>query len=87
VSGARQESDVLFRRKQRAARAVAPDAAWQVRESRFHESREGQPLEIAGRVAICPHGHRRAIPTRFDRPLVELRCAECGRAYPFPQGD
>jgi hypothetical protein len=62
-----------------------PEAAeWQVRESRFHDHREGQPLDIAGRVAVCPRGHRRAIPTRFDRPVSELRCAECARSYPFP---
>ncbi|HSJ15674.1 MAG TPA: hypothetical protein VK939_14720 [Longimicrobiales bacterium] len=81
---------MIFRGKKRAAAARAEAAAagqdeWRVRESRFHDDREGQPLDIAGRVAICPRGHPRAIPTRFDRPLAELRCPECARSYPFPQ--
>lgn len=73
---------MIFRRKRKDE--AIEGAAWQVRESRFQDRREGQPLDIAGRVAICPRGHPRAIPTRFDRPVTELRCPECNRSYPFP---
>lgn len=49
--------------------------------SRFSEDREGQSIEYPTRLAECPEGHRRPIPTRFDRPVVELLCKACERSY------
>lgn len=65
----------------------APDDAWELRTaSRMSQSREGQTLDYPARVAECPEGHARAIPTRFDSPPATLKCAECGRAYRLPPG-
>lgn len=76
---------------QREARSAPPgDEAgteWRVLSaSRQQENRDGQVLEYPGRMAECPHGHRRVIPTRFDRPEVELTCAQCQRRYTLRQG-
>jgi hypothetical protein len=42
---------------------------------------EGQSFQIPGRLAECPQGHARTIPTRFDAAVVTLTCRQCGRAY------
>jgi hypothetical protein len=60
----------------------AADDQWEVRSgTRTTRSRDGQTLEYPMRLAECPEGHVRAIPTRFDAAVVELKCAECRRAY------
>jgi hypothetical protein len=60
----------------------APDDEWEVRSlSRTSDHRDGQAIEYPTRVAECPEGHMRAIPTRFDSAVVELRCADCRRTY------
>jgi hypothetical protein len=51
--------------------------------SRLRQEVQGEALEYPGRLAACPHGHTREIPTRFSRSEFPLRCAECGRAYIF----
>jgi hypothetical protein len=38
---------------------------------------EGYPA----RLAVCPRGHVRSIPTRFDTPVSTLRCTVCNRSY------
>lgn len=63
---------------------AAPDDAWLVRAvSRMTGIVEGQAIEYPGRLAECPEGHERRIPSRFDATAVELRCAECRRSYRF----
>jgi hypothetical protein len=47
---------------------------------------DGQMIEYPGRVAECPEGHVRSIPSRFDAPVVELRCADCRRGYRLVSG-
>ena len=42
---------------------------------------EGQAFQIPGRIAECPEGHSRTIPTRFDAAVVLLTCRQCGRPY------
>ena len=76
---------MFFRKKKRAqAEPETPaEREWRVQARRFQEDRDGQMLEYPGRVAICPRGHMRSIPTRFDQPVVQLRCAECGTSYPL----
>jgi hypothetical protein len=70
-----------FPRDEVEIRSVADDE-WEVREAaRVALEREGQSLDYPSRTAECPVGHRRPIPTRFDRPVVELRCRECDRVY------
>lgn len=65
----------------------AGDEEWEVRSvSRLGMEREGQHLEYPARVAECPAGHVRAIPTRFDAAVVNLRCAECRRSYRLVAG-
>lgn len=60
----------------------APDDEWELREVlRTTESRAGQALEYPTRMAECPEGHKRALPTRFRGDVVQLTCKECGRAY------
>ncbi len=60
----------------------APDDAWEVRAaSRLTLEREGQQTDYPGRIAECPEGHERRIPSRFDAAEVDLRCAECNRTY------
>jgi hypothetical protein len=61
---------------------AAADDAWDVRAlSRLSENRDGQTLDYPARIAECPEGHVRTIPTRFDAAVVALKCAECRRAY------
>ena len=60
----------------------AADDEWEVRAiSRLSQSRDGQTIEYPARLAECPEGHLRQIPTRFDSAIVILRCAQCGRGY------
>ena len=59
-----------------------PDDEWEIRSnSRLDVPIEGQTLDVPGRIAECPEGHARQIPTRFDADEVVLRCASCRRAY------
>lgn len=61
---------------------TAADDEWEVRAvSRLSMSRDGQTIEYPARLAECPEGHVRQIPTRFDAGDVVLRCAECERGY------
>lgn len=60
----------------------AADDEWELRAtSRMSQSVDGQTIEYPARVAECPEGHMRAIPTRFDSHAVDLRCADCRRRY------
>ena len=62
-------------------RAV-PDDAWQLQSAaRLTGILDGQAIEYPARLAECPEGHTRQIPTRFQQDTVDLRCAECRRAY------
>lgn len=74
-----------LRRGAGAASAAGDEkASWVVkRAGRLQENRDGQVLEYPGRIVVCPRGHERTIPTRFDRPVSELTCGECGRKYPL----
>ncbi|MGH7507736.1 MAG: hypothetical protein ACRELX_18935 [Longimicrobiales bacterium] len=59
-----------------------PDDEWEIHSlSRVQQEREGQSIDYPGRLAECPRGHRRRIPSRFDAAVVELRCRDCDRAY------
>lgn len=51
--------------------------------SRLQQEVGGQELEYPGRLATCPHGHVRILPTRFSRAEFALNCDECGRAWTF----
>lgn len=51
--------------------------------SRLQHEVSGTSVEYPGRLATCPKGHVRVLPTRFSRTEFDLRCNECGRAYPF----
>jgi hypothetical protein len=65
----------------------AADDEWEIRSaSRMALDREGQTLEYPGRVAECPEGHARTIPSRFDRPEVSLTCPACRRQYRLVAG-
>ena len=62
-------------------RAV-PDDAWHVHAAaRLTDILDGQAIEYPARLAECPEGHSRRIPTRFQKPTVDLRCAGCSRTY------
>lgn len=64
-----------------------PDDAWEIRSAaRVALEREGQSLDYPSRMAECPEGHRRPIPSRFDRAVVELRCRDCDRVYRLTAG-
>lgn len=65
----------------------AADDEWEIRSAaRMDVSLEGQMVQIPGRVAECPEGHARSIPTRFDAAVVMLKCVACGRAYRLVSG-
>ena len=65
----------------------APDDAWEVRSaSRLTLDRDGQRTDYPGRVAECPEGHTRSIPSRFDAAEVMLRCPDCARAWRLIDG-
>lgn len=58
------------------------DDEWEIRSnSRLDVPMEGQTLQVPGRIAECPEGHARTIPTRFDAEEVALTCAACRRPY------
>lgn len=60
----------------------AADDEWAIRApARMDVALEGQMMQIPGRVAECPEGHARSIPSRFDADVVTLKCVACGRAY------
>lgn len=62
-------------------RTVADDE-WEILSAaRMDIALEGQTFQIPGRIAECPEGHTRSIPTRFDAAVVQLKCAGCGRVY------
>jgi hypothetical protein len=53
-------------------------------QSRLQQDLEsGEPVEYPGRLATCPKGHVRALPTRFSRSEFVLRCHACRRDYMF----
>lgn len=71
----------VFPRDEVEIRAV-PDDEWEIRSAtRVQHEREGQSIDYPTRLAECPRGHRRPIPSRFDREIVELRCRDCGSTY------
>lgn len=83
MDGRRSET---FPRDEVEIRSV-PDDAWEIRAAgRVALEREGQSIDYPSRMAECPAGHRRPIPTRFDRSVVELRCRECDRVYKLTAG-
>jgi hypothetical protein len=55
--------------------------------SRLRHDVNGALVEYPGRLATCPRGHVRALPTRFSRSEFELHCAACGRTYLFREPD
>ena len=58
--------------------------SWSVQAiSRIRDAREGQAVEYPARLAVCPRGHVRSLPTRFSRPIEQLRCEACERSYPI----
>ncbi|HEX6694749.1 MAG TPA: hypothetical protein VF035_08645 [Longimicrobiales bacterium] len=71
---------VWFRKR---ADAPPPEGGhWLVKAvSRMRDARDGQTIEYPARLAVCPRGHVRSIPTRFDRPVTALRCTACNRSY------
>jgi hypothetical protein len=59
-------------------------AEWRVAaSSRLRSEVDGAEVEYPGRLATCPRGHVRPLPTRFSRAEFELRCELCGRSYLF----
>jgi hypothetical protein len=54
-------------------------------ESRLQHAVEGATMEYPGRLATCPKGHIRVLPTRFSRDRFDLRCEECRRNYTFTE--
>jgi hypothetical protein len=70
-----------FRRSELETRPAADDE-WEIRSAaRAAQDREGQSIDYPTRVAECPAGHQRPIPTRFDQAVVELKCRSCNRSY------
>ena len=60
------------------------EAQWRIAAvSRLQQDIGGESVEYPGRLATCPKGHVRVLPTRFSKAEFELRCAECKRTYPF----
>lgn len=51
--------------------------------SRLRHDVSGAAVEYPGRLATCPGGHVRVLPTRFSRSEFDLRCDACGRSYVF----
>jgi hypothetical protein len=64
--------------------STAAKGEWTVAAlSRLRSEVEGGSMEYPGRLATCPRGHVRTLPTRFSRAEFELRCDNCGRSYRF----
>lgn len=60
------------------------DGEWTVAaQSRVQQQLEDAALEYPALLATCPHGHVRALPTRFSRTEFPLRCHTCRRDYLF----
>jgi hypothetical protein len=53
--------------------------------SRQRQEIDGESLDYPGRLALCPRGHARLIPTRFSRIEFELHCPQCRRSYRFKE--
>jgi hypothetical protein len=53
--------------------------------SRQRQEIDGEALDYPGRLALCPRGHARLIPTRFSRVEFELHCPQCRRTYRFKE--
>jgi hypothetical protein len=51
--------------------------------SRLQQEVAGAEVYYPGRLATCPRGHVRVLPTRFSRREFDLRCVECGCSYRF----
>jgi len=51
--------------------------------SRLKQAVGGEEVEYPGRLATCPRGHVRVLPSRFSQPEFELTCHECRRKYLF----
>jgi hypothetical protein len=51
--------------------------------SRLQQDVSGAEVDYPGRLATCPRGHVRVLPTRFSRREFDLRCGECARSYLF----
>lgn len=54
--------------------------------SRLQHHVAGTAVEYPGRLATCPRGHVRVLPSRFSRTEFQLRCDQCGRSYRFTEG-
>jgi hypothetical protein len=64
------------------------DGEWLVAAvSRLRHEVSGASVEYPGRLATCPRGHVRVLPTRFSRSEFGLHCAACGRTYKFREPD
>jgi hypothetical protein len=78
------EGGKVWFRKRSTQEPLPEGATWSVQAiSRVRDARDGQTVEYPARLAVCPRGHVRSLPTRFDRPVTELRCESCGRSYPI----
>jgi hypothetical protein len=53
--------------------------------ARLQQEMGGEAVDYPVRLAVCPKGHARSIPTRFSRAQFELKCPTCKRAYPFDE--
>lgn len=51
--------------------------------SRLQQQVAGADLTYPGRLATCPRGHVRVLPTRFSQREFQLTCDECGRSFLF----
>jgi hypothetical protein len=71
---------VWFRKRSRQEEPESSE--WSVRAAaRVQDARDGQTIEYPARIAVCPRGHMRTLPTRFSQPVRSLRCETCNRSY------
>ena len=74
----------MWFRKPKKPAADEVTGAWSVQAvSRIRDARDGQTIEYPARLAVCPRGHVRSLPTRFSSPITQLRCEACTRSYPI----
>jgi hypothetical protein len=67
---------------------VAEAGEWVVAaRSRLQQQLGTESVEYPGRLATCPKGHVRALPSRFSRREFPLRCHTCRRDYTFREPD
>jgi hypothetical protein len=60
------------------------DGEWVIAAlSRLQQQVGGTQVDYPGRLATCPRGHIRVLPSRFSRSEFELRCTECRTGYTF----